>query len=381
MVKVLYVISSWGHGRGGHFYSLKTIRDSMPFESAIVNIGALPSPVLEGDAGVHFFDVTSGIVAALRQVFAFARSRNYTHLHSFDYSSFLFASLVSVVCRIPHVHTKPGGPSPLRYHPFVKYFTLFTQEDYDYFSERSYLGHDVLVVISNRVNTFDFDDVLVRDIKQKSNGALVLLRIARISKEYEGSIRQTLTLSKALNASGVRVVPVIVGALQDQDAYVSLELEMQEAGAIVLVDDKHTLNAKKLLSCADLVVGTGRSFMEAALVGPILLAPSKSGEFPVLIREDNYEGFKHSNFTGRGQVDSTGDVVSAIIEIVNTPAVREDYNAFVSKVWSDDFYVGGAIEKYKEVYRSAKTSNNQIHVLLNLVFWGIRKVIGLIRGR
>ena len=381
MVKVLYVISSWGHGRGGHFYSLKTIRDSMPFESAIVNIGALPSPVLEGDAGVHFFDVTSGIVAALRQVFAFARSRNYTHLHSFDYSSFLFASLVSVVCRIPHVHTKPGGPSPLRYHPFVKYFTLFTQEDYDYFSERSYLGHDVLVVISNRVNTFDFDDVLVRDIKQKSNGALVLLRIARISKEYEGSIRQTLTLSKALNASGVRVVPVIVGALQDQDAYVSLELEMQEAGAIVLVDDKHTLNAKKLLSCADLVVGTGRSFMEAALVGPILLAPSKSGEFPVLIREDNYEEFKHSNFTGRGQVDPVDDVSDSVAEIINNPANRVNYNRFVQRIWSDDFSVAGAVVKYQKVYHSATNPNNPIRVFLNLAIWGTRKVIGFVRGR
>lgn len=381
MVKVLYVISSWGHGRGGHFYSLKTIRDTMPFESAIINIGALPSPVFEEDAEVHFFDVTSGIVAALRQVFGFARDGNYTHLHSFDYSSFLFASLVSVVCRIPHVHTKPGGPSPRRYHPFVKYLTLFTQEDYDYFSKRKYLGIDVLTVISNRVDTFEFDENLIREIKKQSNGALILLRIARISKPYERSIRQTLALSRVLESSGVKIVPVIVGAIQDQNVYDSLKLEMQEAGAIVLIDDQHTLNAKKLLSCADFVVGTGRSFMEAAFVSPILLAPSKSGEFPVLIREDNYEEFKHSNFTGRGQVDPVDDVSDSVAEIINNPANRVNYNRFVQRIWSDDFSVAGAVVKYQKVYHSATNPNNPIRVFLNLAIWGTRKVIGFVRGR
>ena len=55
-MKVVFVISSFGHGRGGHFYSTQVIYEALSkvYETYLINIGLSPSPVLESLKCVNF---------------------------------------------------------------------------------------------------------------------------------------------------------------------------------------------------------------------------------------------------------------------------------------------------------------------------------------
>ena len=374
-MKIAYIIASWGHGRGGHFYSLKTIRDVMPFDSLILNLGGVPSPVFKGDPHVRFFDVSASYISRLREAGQYIREKQVTHLHSFDSDSYLFASILSALCGIPLVNTKPGGPSPRRYYPFVKYLTVFSAEDYEYFDNRRFSGLEKLELIPNRLSPFDYDDEVIEKIRRKVDGRPVLLRIARISHFHHKSISQTLALARELQGSGVGIVPVLVGVIQDEEIYQKLAVEVEGVGGILLTEAKYTMNAKKLLPCADFVVGTGRSFMEAAFARSVLLAPTEDSEFPLLVNQDNYEAFKYSNFSGRGIGGADELVVQDLAAMIVDQSNRDEYLSFVDRITEEDFAVEGGVQKYLDVYDAAICPTGIMVTSINLLLLGVRTFV------
>lgn len=374
-MKVLFVISSWGHGRGGHFYSLKTIRDAMAIDSVVLNVGATPSPVFGGGRNVLFLGIQSGYFSSVRKACEYIRKEGVTHLHSFDVDAYLFASYLSNLCGLPLVNTKPGGPSPRFFYPLAKYQTVFSSEDYECFKNRRLGKSKKLELISNRVSGFECDDVLVGRVRREVGGRLVLLRIARIGNAYKRSICQTIALAAALQKRGIQIVPVIVGVIQDRDVYESVLPEIEAAGGLVLSDEQYTLNAKKMLRCGDFVVGTGRSLMEASFTESILLAPTGDGEFPLLIGEGNYEEFKYSNFSGRGIVNSDHTIVEDMATIIEDEVERKRRLMFVENIRNRDFDVRGGVAQYLRFYSTALESVGWMFLIINVTAISLRRLL------
>lgn len=380
-MKIAYFISSWGHGRGGHFYSLRTIRDAMPVDSLVVNIGSLASPVFEGLSNVRFFDVSSCYISRIREASRHLKEESVTHLHSFDVDSYYFASILSALCGLPVIHTKPGGPAPRRYYPFVNYLSVFSGEDYEYFGQRHFSGLRKLELIPNRLSSFIYDEAMISKIRQMAAGRKVLLRIARISHFHKKSIFQTLALASELQAKGIRIIPIIIGAIQDPDVHRVLVLEVEKVGGLLLTEDVYTINAKRLLPCADYVVGTGRSFMEAAFARAVLLSPTENGSFPILVDEHNYDDFKFSNFSGRGISVVDNGVIQSISSMVSDSSCREGYLRFVDRICAEDFEVGGGREQYLNLYKCASRQIRIVTLGANLLFRFLSRFVTRVSDR
>ena len=372
-MKIAYFIHNFGHSRGGHFFSLKEIRDHMPNPGELLVIGDKDTPIFDGKN--YFIDFKSGYFNALKKAKKILKYKGITHLHSFDYQSLIFCNVLSYFFHIPHIHTKPGGPSPKVYFPLVRYLTIFSKEDLKSFKSRRNYFLEKISLISNRVTSFNFNKKLQEEIRFKAGEKKIVLRITRISEKYIFSIFQTIELSRWLNQNGINSIPVIVGVIQEKSAYLKLIKYIGDGEALIFTEDKYTVNAKTVLGCGDFVVGTGRSFMEAAFAKKMLFAPSQNMKLPIFVTIENYNIVSFTNFSGRGLFFDCRNSVKEICDCINISSTREAYDNSIKDIYMKDFDIRKGITHYLEVYNLANKPDNLIMLTMNILFLYLRKFI------
>lgn len=378
-MKIAYFIHNFGHGRGGHFFSLKEIRGHMPNPGELLVIGDKDTPIFDGKN--YFIDFKSGYFNALKKAKKILKYKGITHLHSFDYQSLIFCNVLSYFCHIPHIHTKPGGPSPKVYFPLVRYLTIFSKEDLKSFKSRRNYFLEKISLISNRVTPFNFNKKLQEEIRFKAGEKKIVLRITRISEKYIFSIFQTIELSRWLNQNGINSIPVIVGVIQEKSAYLKLIKYIGDGEVLIFTEDKYTVNGKAILGCGDFVVGTGRSFMEAAFAKTILFAPSENMKLPIFVTSENYNLVAHSNYSGRGIYEDCRRSAEKLFQCINKSSVRSEYDRRIKEIYLRDFDIGNGISSYLETYNLAVKPDNVIILTSNVIFLFLRKFIYFILNK
>ena len=374
-MNIAYIIYTSGHGRGGHFYSLKAIRDELPINSFIFNIGISKSPVLVNDERYVFIDSKEGPLSICNIIRRLILSKKITHLHSFDYNSLVIGSLLSFITRLPHIHTKPGGPSPKNSFLRIKYLSVFTGEDFKHFSKKKYSRIGALELISNRVSNFDLKADLSSEQESKLKSKIVLMRIARISETYQDSILQTLKLAKELKSSGFPIFTILIGVVESPNVLDLIKEKASEEETLILTEDYYTVNAKRLLFYADIVVGAGRSFMEGVFAKAIMLSPTMNNEMPELINKDNYEAFKETNFTGRNIQISQSKSIQKLEILLASKLERSNYMGFFENAYVRDCAVKGGVEKYLKFYSRCNKCNGFYDAFLNSLHFVIKRVL------
>lgn len=372
-MKISYFIHNFGHGRGGHFFSLKEIRDHLPKPSELVVIGDKDTPVFEGKNS--FICFKSGYFKAISKAKKFLKDNNITHIHSVDYQSLIFCNVLSYLCHIPHIHTKPGGPAPKIYFPMIRYLTVFSKEDLESFRLRKNYFLEKISLISNRVTSFDLNKKMEEEIRLKAGNKKIVLRIARISEKYLSSIFQTIELTRWLNQNGIKSIAAIVGVIQDESAYSKLIKYKCDDEVLIFSEDKYTVNAKTILGCGDFVVGTGRSFMEAAFAKKMLFSPSQNMKLPIFVTIENYDIVSFTNFSGRGLFFDCRNSVKEICDCVNISSTRDTYDNSIRDIYMKDFDIGKGITHYLEVYNLANKPDNVIMLTANIFFLYLRKFV------
>lgn len=367
-LKVILFITVSGHGRGGHFYSCaETARClSKDFDVEIVSIGSNRSPVLD-ESGIKYSHISYvGVFKTIKVLVDYVQSSQAEIINSFDVNSCLFAKIVCYKKRLLHVHTKCGGPSPKKFYPHANSLILYSLEDKEFFESKKSFNKSKIYLIPNRVNEkkLEQSDTNVNTIKNiLPKGTTVFLRIARIGVSYKESILQAINLVADLNKKGIPSTLVVIGVVEDFGIY-SLLQEKAGDNALFFTKSEFTINASKNISVADFVVGTGRGFMEAALLGKPVLAPTRNRSYPELVDFNNFNLIFKTNFSQRYLSDNDDGVLfNKALNAINEFKLGKEIN--IQKIAQENFSSSGLLKKYKIVYEESSKLKSMKEALLS----------------
>lgn len=373
---IVYLITTVGHGKGGHFHSLNTIANAVgSIENVhVVNIGFKPSDVLDkvnyeysfvGFNGYNFLSTYSKIKKLIKQLQPDA-------IHAFDVESFAFSRLFSGSRKQASFLNKCGGPNPKKYFPIANQLVLFSKENQAYFQSNTRYMHTNLTLIPNRVKSVHIDDSRV-ELFYKTYGKteLSLLRIARIGKHYYKSISQAINLVDWLKSKGLNIRLIVIGTIQSEDIYKSILRDIKskqlEDDVIIDTSDSFTHNASELLDVGDIIIGTGRNFMEASSLNKMLLVPYKDSDYPLLVTNANFDAIFSTNFSPRTQVAhfNEDNNLESIYKYLKTK------NHIASQPWFESYFnVKKGAEVYKNLYLNQEEhkNSNGIDTLVNILY-------------
>ena len=372
-MKVCYFITTLGHGRGGHFQSLKATVQSLRerLQCVIVNAGRTNSPIVDSTEAPVYNVRWNGInvPSALRRACHIARNENPDVLHAFDSLSYFLARLIGKAMRLPVVLTKCGGPNPRCYFPYAKQLIVYSAENEAYFERARKFASSCLYRIPNRATELTDDTEGIRKIRRMLRGeAKVFLRINRFVEYYRTSIFQSVHLIKRLNAEGRSCQLVLIGVPEDKRVFVEI-CGMRKRDIVILADDEYTVAAAQLVSVADFVIGTGRGVMEAASKGKVLLTPIKGGRYPLLITEDNLAAVMATNFSPRNVLAGFDEEANyqAIASLLTDDASLARQGRWSREIFDRLFSMERVTDTYCDLYRKAEYDRkvSALDVLLN----------------
>jgi hypothetical protein len=232
-----------------------------------------------------------------------------------------------------------------------------------------------LFLIPNRINDFDYDSERIENLKKRlPSKYLVLMRISRINNFYKTSILQTFNLYQALRESNIKIVLLLIGDAENGNVSRELNNTFQSSkwsnDIIIINEPFFTHNAKQLLGLADLVVGTGRGFMEAAIKGKMMFVPRKNGQLPALVDKSSFDNVFATNFSERSIVNKTdNEILSETLNILTNEQIRNEYKTFITQAAIDNFLIQNAADKILKSYGSAQRV--KLNELFDILIHGV----------
>jgi hypothetical protein len=377
-MKILFLISTIGkkQGHGGHYYSLKTTFDEVnkQFDCLVINVGRQPSPVIDSING-KVFNVKYSLFNPVNVFFHLKKiieNEKPDIIHSFDANALFFARVLSFIYKIPHVHTKCGGPNPPRYYPFVKNFIVYSEENFIYFQAWKKFSGSNFYLIPNRIGYVEQDIPRINKIKlQIPPDRKIFLRITRLSNYYRDSIFQSINLIKLLNHQKYPCQLVLIGVNQDHQLLDEL-LRLKDEDITILTDEYYTTDASALIDIGDFVIGTGRGFMEAASRGKVLLAPLQDSDIPLLITEKNFSDVMNKNFSERTSLGNFNynENLTGIVEVMQSAEKYTELSTFLKLMSTDFFEITSKAQLYSKIYATTQYEEN-LHVFDFLVHFAV----------
>lgn len=358
--KILFIITNQAHGRGGHFYTLRTTIDALKdmITPLVIEFGMakVSSPILKEAKGAKFFFIPyKNIWETLKKSYFISKNEMPDVIHSFDSPAFFLGRILAVIFSIPHIHTKCGGPNPRIYYPIPSCLILFSEENLNYFKKKDRYKNTRIELIPNRVITPKTDERRIKSIREKiKKDDFIILRIGRICTHYNETLKQCIELTQKLNQDGVNVQLVLIGVIQDNHLIEELKIR-SDRSILLLNEEEYTTNSAELIDIADMVVGTGRSFMEAALFGKPLLAPTDTTlKIPVLVDQENINIFSQYNFSPRvpGKLFCQEIEYEKIITVIKNHRAYQENSNFIKNYAHKNFLIDQAIPKIIELYNT-----------------------------
>ena len=387
-INILNVLSSYGKASGGHYRSCRTIGEFLNEQPniavSILSIGKTISPVLKesslflGLLRMKWYwpwVLNKGIAKIIKD-------KNINVVHCYDGGSYLILILLPALRRIPIIYTKCGGANEnkkvVQYAPDV---VLFSPENLSFHQSNRRLHDANLNLISNRVRidvgSSDIPPLLTPEV-DRSSYDLTLLRICRIGKHYQESVRQTINLAAFLKDRGVKLRTIVIGVnetnsiLEDLRAYAS----SKEVSVFFITDKKYTENAARFIPQADFVLATGRGLMEASAEKKVVFCPNKNSELPALVNEATIEELAQNNFSPRSQTQvSWKDVEEEVLSLSRNESLREKYGQMMSSYSEERFILNQkVVDKYIRIYERV-IANHSIRLTIKRIS---RNVVGIL---
>lgn len=368
-MKIMYMITTLGHGRGGHFYDLKVIASAFAKEKDvfIVNVGLNPSPIIDSiDVDVYniYFNGIN-MLSTLQRINQIISKENPTHIHCFDTSSFSLGRVFSFFKKIPLAMSKCGGSNPRNYYPISDNLVVMSDENFNYFKTNILFSNTNIHYIPQRSSYIKTDNEVVVELRSIADNAKVFLRITRITSHYESSLIQSINLANDLKEKGLSVKLFIVGVVQSTSLYKKMQvLAKNNTDIFFFTDDRYTVNASRLIDVADFVIGTGRGIMEAASKNKVLLTPMANARYPVIIDEYNFESLFKTNFSPRNRVKGYSDNANfnKIEHILQDEEMYCNRVNFIERIYKEKFDIQTAVPYYLNFYKTMKISSETYFV-------------------
>jgi|GEM_PF-2529062 len=238
---------------------------------------------------------------------------------------------------------------------------------------------DVLVISSSHEG---MPLVVIEGHHIQKEDCFTFVRICRIGISYKKSILDSLNLIEHLISIGIENIRlVIIGSIENLTFFEQLKNhKLVQKGLIqFFTDNIYTKEASKMLSIADAVIGTGRSFMESASLSIPLLTINSKGNIPVLINQDNFHYAFKTNFSERNIFPNyvERENIYNIIELINNKIYYKKMCDFSRYLFDYYFNVDLVTLLYKEVYEKSVYSKKK-HLLVDAKSI-IRSIINITR--
>ena len=383
MMRICYLISNVNtknKGNGGHYYSLISTALAMQevLDITILNIGTHESLAL-ANSNLKICNVITnkrcivGIWDLIKKANGFFTKEKYDVIHAFDDSAYFFGRLSSRKLKAPIVLTKCGGPNPKFYYPYSKDLILYSEENFKYFRGYRKFKKSNIDLIPNRIYDVKQDNERIKLLIEKYNLKaydFILLRIARIGNAYQSSINQLIEVKRHLDKS-VSSAVLIIGSVENNEILNTITKQNIQ-DLFIETDPFFTKKASELIQLADIVLGTGRSFMEASVLGKLMLAPTSNSDFPLIVDNDNFQLFSAFNFSPRTKVNSF--TKEEEINKLNSLLIdKEKFKLFVEdgeQLFKSKFQLKFVLGKYSSIYKNLtfKADYNIIDLFLNFIF-------------
>lgn len=349
-MNILYLITTFEKGVGGHYFSLQSTVESLVPEvnPVVINIGRTESPVIDNFSCTRhqFIYKYYNFVSIQKRIEEVIHNEKIDKIHCFDDRAYLFVRN-SRLKDIPVALTKCGGPNP-RYFPRISNLILFSRENSNFFQAKA--GYKNIHLVPNRTLPFEPADDKVLQLKKLlnlDNNSLIFLRIARISHFYYKSLRQSLNLIRHIKGAQL----IIIGQVIEEEVYQKIKQQTDDRVHIVR-DEYYYKNAKEIIPICDFYIGTGRGIMEATSLKKIVLSPVVDRAYPALITEKSFPSFFNTNFSERNVTNlSDSELLQEVRQAVNSPKKREELSAFAYKIYNKEFNVKTKKEWYLSFYR------------------------------
>lgn len=374
-MKILFIIScinSKSKGLGGHYHSLKeTVKSLQPYYQVyIACVGNIYPKALinfEKEANIEILDFTSSKFRPLFTLSSLSyqiKKEKIDLVHSFDRNALYYGRLISFKHKIPSVLTKCGGNNE-GYLPYVENIICFSKENYDYLKSKRKFSEVKTYLIPNRISHFESDKINIENIKstiKDFNGSHIILRISRIGRYYMQTNKNLINLIQKLNENGVKSKGIFVGTIEDEECYKEL-LDESDNNIYFFTDDLITKNARSIIDCADIVVGTGRSIMEAMSKSKIVLSPIKSSHELALVDYTNFDQLFYSNFSERGEIKNfnSSENFTKISNSFIDKKYKKEITDYIEGVYFQYFDVENLHKNHLKVYENA-TKNIKFHL-------------------
>jgi glycosyltransferase involved in cell wall biosynthesis len=357
IMKILFFITSWGHGRGGHLFSLDHISREIgkKTEVKIISIGRGASDVVSKNthflAHIQFNGLS--LLWLNGEIKKLAGDYEPDIIHCFDAACYGVLRMLPALKKHVFVLNKCGGPNPILY-PQLENLVVFSKENLAWFESQPKFKDANIRLIPNRVSplTAKSDPDC-----PKAQGCFTIVKVNRINSVYENDVLDSIRLVEYLKKHGCSIKLIIIGVVEDAIVYDGLRTKTK-AGMLpvtFLTKDKYTQNASDYLYLADAVIGTGRGFMEAASLGIPLLTPVCNYEYPLLVDETNFEGLFETNFSPRNRA-SQSDISDNLLKVQRLITDTDYYQAqkdFSVSIFKRHFNVQGTASSYLELYNTA----------------------------
>lgn len=364
-MKILFLITTKGHGRGGHFHSLDHISSAIGKETEVIicSYGPGNSEVLKRNNHYykHFF--FNGI-NALNFRKEFTKTIEFFQpdiIHCFDVTAYLTFTSLFNENKYNIVLNKCGGPNPPRF-PKIANLVLFSKENKEWFERNPAFNKSDIRLISNRINP---DSLVFKNDKYdiaKKEG-FYFVKIARIGSTYKESIVQCIELISSLMRlnNNYNIHLYIIGNIQEDSVYKDIFQKAKDLPITFLTKDKYTQKASEMLYLADAVIATGRGIMEATALGIPILTTASNSELPILVNKSNFKGFFNTNFSPRN-IANTRDLSQNVRQISKMIENETYYSELKmeSQVFFNEFFnIKTAVSKYLDFYKKILNQNEK----------------------
>ncbi|MFB9868646.1 hypothetical protein [Vreelandella sulfidaeris] len=386
IVFIIGCFSGINTGSGGHYYSLLNIAKEMPLPFKILVIGDFFPEAYKNQKEIIFIKLSINELDQFKPKQISGITQPDT-IHAYDNNSAIFANKMAAEFNIPLVVTKPGGSGFKAYSPVYKNMVVFHGEDYDLLRKRVIAKPQKIALIANRVTapSPSQHNKRTNPFEECSESCIKLIRIARIGKAYKESIKQSITLLKRIKDKygDKSVFLAIVGNVEDQDVFHEIKSLVDDIKSVELyVTPEYYIEAAELISYSDVVIGTGRSFMEGMSYGKFVFFPLKGSEIPCFTTPKSYDKAFYKNFSPRLSVFDGINAETALQDFFNYLDHKENpslYSDWVVSLFNENHEVQKGVCKLIDFY-SNLTPESTVSFYKQHAWFKVQKYISFSRG-
>lgn len=355
---ISFLIGTQGHGRGGHFRDVVVIARALSrqFDVQIVNLGKR-SPVLDSSE----VRVINCYPTRLGAVFSALRSSDF--IFAIDVRVAFIAYQTALITGSKLVHIKPGGVNDDFWQRDLQNVIVFSKENYDFIKSG---GAQTVALIPDRVEVPKTNHVLLKELRRNYEKHKVILYVSRITNHYASNLRKVVRLAVTLEELGGKDIKVVIIGQVESESLLTDLLNLAPKNLDIITDTKYTENAASVLCLGDLVIGNGRTVMEAASLGIPLLVNSTNSNTPIVLTAENFEDFSNYNFSPRAASRSHG-TPERIIKLLGDNAIYQTLSQSTHKLYEANFSIANLVPKYVSFMGECRPESWSFRFFLSLV--------------